>query len=402
MTVVDFHPDDLLDRRARGLLAPDEHKRLHEHLQHCAVCRLELQVRQDFRAEFAPYAESATVQRFVLDALSAAGASSRSFEPPQEDPFETRELTAPKGKWRRRLLTALTATFLLVTGLAAAQYTGVVTGMALLARRLLSAGPNSAASTPPVDSARRNGSTRDAPAMQRAHVSAEHGDSPSTAAPVGIIPSDEAMADARGVAKGAQQRDDVELQGARLRGMQREPTKSALSSSRQQQVRQIPGIPASSTSASMAAGDAVGSTAPEESKPEQTATGEATQSAASKLFAQANLARRQGRWAEASGLYRELRTRHAESAEARLSIVLSARMQLDQGDATAALRGFDAYLASSDESLREEALTGRCMALQKLGRQEEERAAVRRLLAMYPDSPYARKAEKRLGAEAGE
>jgi hypothetical protein len=71
-------------------------------------------------------------------------------------------------------------------------------------------------------------------------------------------------------------------------------------------------------------------------------------------------------------------------------------MQLDGGEPRAALEGFDAYLATSDRALREEALTGRALALKKLGRLVEERESVRELLHQYPDSPYGRRALERL------
>jgi tetratricopeptide (TPR) repeat protein len=121
---------------------------------------------------------------------------------------------------------------------------------------------------------------------------------------------------------------------------------------------------------------------------------------AASLFERAGAARREGRWLEASGLYRELSARFARSAEARLSLVLVARMQLDRGEPRAALEGFQAYLATSDAALREEALAGRGLAYRRLGNTAEESASVRALLKEYPDSPYGRRALERLSRGA--
>jgi TolA-binding protein len=114
----------------------------------------------------------------------------------------------------------------------------------------------------------------------------------------------------------------------------------------------------------------------------------------SSVFERANAARRRGDVAGALAAYRELQSRHGSSAEARLSVALLARMQLDRGDAAGALAGFEAYLRTGDGSLREEAMAGRALALQRLGRISEARQAWSDLLRAYPRSAYARFAEK--------
>lgn len=390
MTVVDFHPDDLLDRDARGLLAPDERVRLSEHLKQCTVCRLELQLRADFRAEFAPYEESASMQRFVLDALSAANTRSKPLLDVGDVVIDVTKLALPRPSWRRKLVAPLAATLLFVTGLAAAQQAGLTAGVVDLARRVMRGdlGSDEAQRT---DSTHSKGAHNGVIASTRAHAV-----QPESEAQVGEL---NATADRRtALTTKATKRAPAEgLHSTRKReqpAASKEPllaTQGAVAPS--SSARPIGAIAREVEHASQ-------EQAPKEAP---VAVTEATQSsAAARLFAQANIARRQGRWLEASALYRELRARYVDSPESRLSLVVLARMQLDQGEAGAALRGFDAYLASAEEALREEALTGRCMALQKLGRTDEERVSVRRLLASYPDSPYARKAAKRLGAELNE
>lgn len=51
MKVVDLHPEELLDKEARGELTELERERLEGHLARCATCRFERDVRADFAAE---------------------------------------------------------------------------------------------------------------------------------------------------------------------------------------------------------------------------------------------------------------------------------------------------------------------------------------------------------------
>lgn len=51
MKVVDLHPDDLLDKEARGELTEIERTRLETHLARCETCRFEREVRDDFAEE---------------------------------------------------------------------------------------------------------------------------------------------------------------------------------------------------------------------------------------------------------------------------------------------------------------------------------------------------------------
>ncbi|MET0412353.1 MAG: tetratricopeptide repeat protein, partial [Polyangiaceae bacterium] len=117
---------------------------------------------------------------------------------------------------------------------------------------------------------------------------------------------------------------------------------------------------------------------------------------ASSLFHRANSARREGLSSEALSNYERLRAEFPGSAEARLSLVLAARMHLDSGRLGDAVAGFDTYIATRDRSLREQALAGRAIALGRLGRTREELAAWQSLLLDYPDSSYAAVASQRL------
>jgi TolA-binding protein len=48
MSIVDLHPEELIDKHASGTLSAAERTRLEAHVQGCAVCRFELAARHDF------------------------------------------------------------------------------------------------------------------------------------------------------------------------------------------------------------------------------------------------------------------------------------------------------------------------------------------------------------------
>ena len=124
---------------------------------------------------------------------------------------------------------------------------------------------------------------------------------------------------------------------------------------------------------------------------------------AAEAFSRANLARRDGKVKEAVHLYRVLQERFAGSSEELVSRVALGRLLLDRlGDSRGALVQFNSYLASPGSgALREEAMVGRALALGRLGRNAEERAAWTALLQAWPKSTHAKRAQSRL-AELGE
>ena len=121
---------------------------------------------------------------------------------------------------------------------------------------------------------------------------------------------------------------------------------------------------------------------------------------AAELFARANGARRAGRDDAAIADYRALERDHAGTPEAEAAHVALGRLLLDKrAQYTEALAEFDRYLAGSGSgALREEALIGRALALEHLGRSAEEERAWRAVLRDHPDSVYAGEARARLEA----
>ncbi len=119
---------------------------------------------------------------------------------------------------------------------------------------------------------------------------------------------------------------------------------------------------------------------------------------AAELYTEANRQRRLGNDAEAAHLYRDLEKRYPDSPEAVASRVSYGRLLLDRlGDPASALTLFDAYLAGEPHgTLQEEALLGRALSLQRLGRTDDERAAWQTLIAEHPTSVHAERARERL------
>jgi tetratricopeptide (TPR) repeat protein len=116
------------------------------------------------------------------------------------------------------------------------------------------------------------------------------------------------------------------------------------------------------------------------------------------LFTRANAARRRGNINQAAKLYLQLQAQYPQAAEAVLSSVLLARIELGHGASSAALKQFDQYLRfAPGGSLAQEALQGRAQALGQLGRRDDQAATYRELLRRFPESVYAPVAREHLG-----
>ena len=82
MTVVDIHPEELLEKLVRGELSPAEWDHLEAHLESCAVCRLELDLRRDFQLEAAAI-ELPRIPEPVVPAPESRPTATRRRRPPR-------------------------------------------------------------------------------------------------------------------------------------------------------------------------------------------------------------------------------------------------------------------------------------------------------------------------------
>ncbi len=113
------------------------------------------------------------------------------------------------------------------------------------------------------------------------------------------------------------------------------------------------------------------------------------------LFRQANARRLAGDSSGAVVAYRHLIRLYPATAEASVAQLSLAKLLIARGDAAGALTFFRAYSAAGG-ALGAEALWGESQALGRMGRREEQRIVLRRLLARYPKSAYAKAARKQL------
>lgn len=360
MSVIEFHPDDLLDREIKGTLSQLESRRLRDHVDRCMQCRLERQLRRDFEEELGSRDEPKTVQSFVTGALRAVGVRRASRS----------------SVWKRRLVYLLAASIVFAAGLAAADTE--MAGRAWSATRETLAfvfGSTAPHPSRDVETARAPATTPQpenlaapivAPSPQYAF---EKDDSAGLTPPVEMpsvdVPSVEVPAPSHPRTPGA--------------GAPAGTLRHRLSKNSPHVAEQVPIDPFSLL--------------------EEAQTRTKLDASPSSLLDRAGTARRKGNLLEAAALYRDLQARFPASPEARLSLAIVARMQLDLGQPASAVSGFDAYLDAGERALREEAMAGRAIALGRLGRTADEVEGWRALLRAYPSSGYAHLARKRLGQD---
>lgn len=115
------------------------------------------------------------------------------------------------------------------------------------------------------------------------------------------------------------------------------------------------------------------------------------------LLARANLARREGRSAEARGLYRSLVAAYPKAREAPLAHLALAKL-LETTEPALAFTHYGAAAAGSG-GLRAEGLWGQAECARKLRRPSAESRALDALVRDFPASPYAEAARGRMRDE---
>lgn len=124
MKVVDLHPDDLLDKDARGELTDAERARLDAHLARCATCRFEREVRADFADELSHdekgEEEELSSQRMLalMEGIAPAPAPIAKQEEEEAEPPPARISSRPT-RTRRAMRAALLVAAALLVGSAA-------------------------------------------------------------------------------------------------------------------------------------------------------------------------------------------------------------------------------------------------------------------------------------------
>ncbi|HVW27818.1 MAG TPA: zf-HC2 domain-containing protein [Polyangiaceae bacterium] len=346
MAVAKIHPEHLIDKLIAGTLSPAEELRLRTHLANCAPCRFEIA---------------------VLDGIGQEAGGDESPvsapNPPPAQPLAARVVSRARVRRRAALLIAA---LVLGTGGALAALSGVVP-VPTWARW-----PRGGASKSdsPASGAVKRPALAKSPSMVRTSPLAAR-------VPDSSEPSASAVAVPEIASVGPRAEDEDAATSPRLGAPLASPPR---------RTARAPSLTGARVRAEAARAAPV---AADSARP--------TDGAAT-LFAEANRARRNGNAARAVELYRTLETRFPNAPEAQLSRALLARLLLDDGNPSAALSGFDGYLAQDAPVLGEEALVGRARALEQLGERAAAVATWREILVRFPHSVHARLAASRLAA----
>ncbi len=383
MSVSELHPEELLDKDARGTLSDAERTLLDAHLARCGTCRFERTSRLDFAAEReelesddAPF----TSELIALALQSGATPAPKRESAPEIDPPPADDAPAPEPavlpvrRRRPRAAWLLVAAALMAASAAAAGPGGG-------ARWLLGAvGVDAEVSDRAPDA-----EVASAPGTRGARVV-----SPSVAAPIApAAASVEAPSPAPvepDVASAPEVTPSVAAPPAALA-----PTSPARVTAPPVAAPHA-AVPVVAPAAAPVVAPAAPSSAPVAPAPVTAAAPEPV--GASALFDEAVAARRAGRYARAIELFRRLQAEHATSREAHVSHATLGRLLLDRGDLAGALASFDAYRRHGHGPLDESVIIGRATALERLGREGEARRAWGELLTEFPRSPFAEHARR--------
>jgi TolA-binding protein len=360
MSLHELHPEELIDKAERGALDASEQAQLDRHLASCAVCRFEVNARDDFRV-----ADRANEGAFSDDAIdmivgaSLRGADARRAKIREEIRIESQRPRALAAGRRWGVLLAVAV--LLVSAQATARWLGIREPSWLAPPTTTTVTTTSGKNAAPAGDATKSPSTN-------AHSS---GSNEKPSATISIP-------------------DQV-------------PDQTQATTAPDLTPSNLPNLTVSATpSTSSATVRSTGSTGTRSVSAQTAIVPDPTASA---LFDKANSDRVQGKHMVATREYRELLENYPNAPEADLSRATLGRLLLDDGDATAALPLFDAYLQraepragvqSSDGALREETMVNRATALDRLHRGNEEADAWQSLLDAYPQSMHAERARERL------
>jgi hypothetical protein len=395
MNIVDLHPEELLDKDARGELTSDERVRLETHLARCSACRAERVLRLDFADELdgedrpsavlglvqgalaaprpvatAPDASEAARQAMqAMEAIQAMQAAEKATPAPAPSPTAMPELEAVAGLRRRPRRTAVV---LLVAAAVLAASAAGATGMTSRVWSRLRGGSLEAT----------HASATSAPTLAPAPLVAAP--NPALVAAAVPAPADPQLPEP--VLPAAVEVVPIAAEPALVVAPARAFAPAPLAVQPAVAFAPAPARAlAPSITPALAAAPVVAPAAP-------------IPTTASGLFESANTARRSGDTVTALARYDALETQFPATREARVAKATTGKLLLDRGDSVGALARFDAYLASGSSELREEVMAGRATALERLGRADEESRAWSALVAAYPATPYGAHARARIAA----
>jgi TolA-binding protein len=345
VSVVDLHPEELLDKQARGTLSASEASLLEAHLARCATCRAEKLLRADFADEL----DEPLDERPSLSELLEGVAALRTKTPRDETPAEVDlsaeapEREAPKSMPvpRRRAVTGTAWLLVAAAMLAVSAATGATqVGKQVWTRVVAVVTTIDTAPAPTASPAPKREARPAAPAPAPVEAVAPAPTVQALAAPASIEPA---------------------------------PSETG-----------APHTPEAPRAPRAAVRPRTAPPAPD--------------AEAAALFDAAATARRRGDYGQAIALHRDLLARFPRTREAQTSRATVGRLLLDRGDPSGALASFDAYMTAGSGELGEEAMAGRATALERLGRSDDARRAWEALLAAYPSTPYATHARARVDA----
>jgi TolA-binding protein len=347
MSIHELHPEELIDKAARGSLDASERTKLDRHLSACAVCRFETRARADFRANEKAFSDDA------IDAI--VGASLRGADAREDrlrrEAAEPRAFQAGSLRSGKRWAVLLAVAVLLVSAQATARWFGihVPTWLASPAKATVTIGGTEA-----------NGAQNAPKLSATPKATAGSEEQPTAVLPIPETPN---------------------LTDTTPKTTSDLSPRAAPHSSHETPLRSTPEQTPEQTQVQAQA-----------ETPTPIIVANATASA---LFTQANADRTQGHHMVATREYRELLENYPNAPEADLSRATLGRLMLDDGDAMGALPLLNEYLRKGG-TLREETMVNRATALERLHRVGEESAAWRALLDAYPQSLHAERARQRL------
>lgn len=334
MTLLDVHPEHLIDGFLESRLSDSEQAQLEEHLLQCDACRLELSLSNDLAFEGAAGAGSTQrADELAVDRALSSMVANQVLRVPALKTLPGQRVPGQRVSGRKKLATrAMAGTLLFALGAAAA---------VIVMQQNLSDGGES---------------TSDQDTIQTMS---------SSLAPSPVPPA---------VLQELEQEIEKEIEEFEAPATENEKKSAPEPTGNSEELE------------TAATGkEAASSKGAVEKSPIQSAAD---------LFRLATMKRREGKQAEAVATYQKLQARFPNSPEALISRLALGRL-LASSSPSLAYAQYDTYLRQGGP-LRPEALVGRAKALSAMGQTARAKAAWQEVLEAAPNSIYAEQARRHL------